>query len=667
MMHLEIDEIIELIRQEKTFEATAADGSFSIKVHRYLPYCCTAIHDGGRMREALKEKCALDGYERWYEEDPFTADFIASMPITLVGHDSRYEYDLNRAPEECIFTEAWGKKVWKKKLTPKEIQLSKQKHANYYRVTHALIAKLEEKFGGCVVYDMHSYNYKRWEREVPVFNIGAERIDQKFMPFVEHWRKELDSIEIPDIQHKAAINDVFYGRGYNLAFITENFKNTLVLATEVKKIFCNELTGESYPKVIQTLQQKLKKAIVNNALYFCNANTSWKHSSPTQLLDQGIDKAILKVDKGIYDLLKNFELLAFVNPTNTENEQKKFFKSKFTENPKFKYRPIHINAFELKQQINALKVGQIADPNIRQMYEQVINAYFDKIDLLSTLGTNKFLYNSLRYFGRPTAMDLRNAEYLLLLPNIASEPTKTPSLGVDAAITRFQEAFDTYGFKGKIEVSKRVISTVMVLNSTKTVLINPNAKFTQKELNYLSEHEIGVHMVTSINATYQKLQLFNVGMPVNTRTQEGLAVLAEYLSGNLSMKRLRKLAMRVIAVDMMCNGASFTEVFQHLTTRYNVDEHETFALVTRIFRGGGFTKDYLYLNGFVRMLRFWEAGNSLEPLLIGKTSINFYNTIDEMIERDMVVKPKHITQSFQKPKAENNHQIYEYILRGLVS
>lgn len=301
------------------------------------------------------------------------------------------------------------------------------------------------------------------------------------------------------------------------------------------------------------------------------------------------------------------------------------------------------------------------------MYEQVINAYFDKIDLLSTLGTSKFLYNSLRYFGRPTALDLRNAEYLMLLPDIASEPKRTPTLGPEAAREKFKEAFDIYGFKGKIEISKRVISTVMVLNSTKAVLINPNAKFTQKELNYLSEHEIGVHMVTTMNASYQKLQLFNLGMPVNTRTQEGLAVLAEYLSGNLSMKRLRKLAMRVIGVDMMCNGASFGEVFNHLAGKYNIDEHEAYGIVARIFRGGGFTKDYLYLNGFVRLLRFWEAGNSLEPLLIGKTSINFYNTIDEMIERDMVVKPKHITQSFLHPKGDQNHAIYDYVLRGLVN
>lgn len=667
MTYLEVDEIIELIRQEKPFQAQVSDGSFSIKIHRYLPYLCTAIHNGSNMRDELKSKCALDEYERWYEEDPFTADFIASMPITLVGNDSRFEYDLNRNPNDCIYTEAWGKKVWKRKLSPKEIQVSKSKHANYYKVTHALVSKLEEKFGGCVVYDIHSYNHRRWDREVPVFNIGTERTDPKFTEVINHWQQELSQIEIPQVKTEAAINDVFFGKGYNLEFITNNFQNTLVLATEVSKIYCHELTGENFPKVIRLLQRKLKNAIAKNAYYFAERSTNWKSDSATGLLTTGIEKNLLKVDRGLYDSLKSFELLAYVNPNNTEAERKRFFKSRFTENPKFKYRNIRINAFDLKQQLSLLRVKEIQDVSIRHMYEQVINSYFDKIDLLSTLGSNKFLYNSLRYFGRPSANDLHNAQYILLLPDIPSEPKRSPVLGTEAAIKTFKEAFDTYGFNGKIEISKRVISQVMVLNSTKTVLLNPGAKFTQKELNYLAEHEIGVHMVTTMNASAQQLQVFNLGLPVNTKTQEGLAVLAEYLSGNLTMKRLRKLALRVIAVDMMCNGADFKECFTHLMDQYNIDEMEAYGIVTRIFRGGGFTKDYLYLSGFVRMLNFWENGNALEPLLVGKTSIQFYNTIAEMIERNMIQEPMHITKSFLQPKNELNHPTYDYILGGLIT
>ncbi|MEZ4936638.1 MAG: N-formylglutamate amidohydrolase [Crocinitomicaceae bacterium] len=177
---MSIKQIVKLIQNQETFEAIAEDGSFQIKVHGYVPYICTAIHDGHKLRSSLKDKILIDEFGRWYEEDPYTGAFITSMPITLIGMDSRYEYDLNRGPETCIYEEAWGNKVWKRTLTAKERQISLQKHANYYKVTHALVAKLEELFDGCVVYDVHSYNWQRWDRKVPLFNIGSEKIDPKF-------------------------------------------------------------------------------------------------------------------------------------------------------------------------------------------------------------------------------------------------------------------------------------------------------------------------------------------------------------------------------------------------------------------------------------------------------------------------------------------------------
>ncbi len=665
MQRLEINEIIRLIESQEIFEAIASDGSFQIKINRYLPYCCTAIHDGNNLRPSLKEKIALDEYNRWYEEDPFTGEFIASMPITLIGKDSRYEYDLNRKPEDCVHEEAWGKKVWKKGITLKEKQISVQKHANYYKVTHALIKKLEELFDGCIVYDFHSYNYQRWNRTVPLFNIGTKKINKKFNPIVKNWQSELSLIKLPNIENSTAINDVFKGMGYNLEYITNNFSKTLVLATEVKKIYCDELTGEDFPKIIKLLQQNLKKAILNTANFFSQNMTNWKHNGVAKLLDTKIDKNILSVDRGLHRLLKNFELLAYVNPINNSAEQKRFIKNKCTEPPKFKYSPIKINAYELKQELSNLRVQDIADITIRHLYESTINCYFDKVDMLSSLGTPKFLYNSLRYFGRPSKKDLQNAQYILHLPPIAGEPNKSPSLGTEEAIQAFKEGLTNYGFESKIELSNKVIAQVMVLNSKKTIQFRPDAKFTRGEINALVAHEIGVHMVTTMNSDHQKLKLFNIGLPLNTMTQEGLAILSEYLSGNLSIKRLKKLAHRVIVVDMMCSGANFMECFNFLVYNHSVNENDAFSLVTRIFRGKGFTKDYLYLSGFVKILRFWESDNSLNPLLVGKTSIDFYNTIDEMIERDMIQKPKYITQSFAKPQTENNSEIYEYIFSGL--
>ncbi len=389
---LDVSTIIERIKDQKHFDAIAEDNSFHIKVNRYVPYCCTAIHDGNNLRKELKGKIQIDEFGRWYEEDPHTGKFISSLPITIIGFDSRFEYDLNRRPEECIYEEAWGQKVWKRPLSSKDRKISLEKHKNFYRVLHALVAKLEELYNGCIVYDMHSYNFKRWERNVPLFNIGTERIDvKKYGGVIENWTSELKSIELGGIENKTAVNDVFYGRGYNLEFITSNFSNTLVLAVEIKKVFSNELTGEDYPKIIRELQQKLKNSIINNAHFFSQKHTNWKWNKSNHLLDRKTDPVILSVDKKLFKLLKGFELLAYVNPSNTIAEQKRFVRNNFNTPPKFKYTPIKINPFELKQELSSIKIQNISDVSIRYLYESVINSYFDKIDMLSSLGTKKFV------------------------------------------------------------------------------------------------------------------------------------------------------------------------------------------------------------------------------------------------------------------------------------
>ena len=270
LKRVDVNEIIKDIENERVFEVETLDGSINIKIASYVPYCCIAIHNGSAMRSDLLKKIALNDYQRWYEEDPFTGDFVKSLPITITCNDSRFEYDLNRNPEQCIYDEAWGKKVWNKKLTAQETKQSKLKHANFYKIINALLVKLEGMFDGCVVYDIHSYNYRRWEREVPLFNLGTENIDKaKYSDVVQNWLQVLGQISLPECANVTSENDVFYGRGYCSEYIKSNFTKTLVLPTEIKKIYCDELNGDPYPKILRLLQLGFKQTILENANYFC--------------------------------------------------------------------------------------------------------------------------------------------------------------------------------------------------------------------------------------------------------------------------------------------------------------------------------------------------------------------------------------------------------------
>ncbi|TVZ51109.1 N-formylglutamate amidohydrolase [Dokdonia sp. Hel_I_53] len=272
MFKLTIAEMIAKIGKEEPFEAVAHDYSFTLKIEEYTHFLCAAVHDGHQFRKELWDNCLHTAYDRWYEEDPCTGQMIQTMPMVLVGCDSRFEYDLNRAPDVAIYEDAWGKKLWKNPLSSEEKERSLSKHREFYYVVEALLSKMEEKFGAAIVFDMHSYNWKRWDRPVPVINLGTENIDNdRFSAFAKAWRDSLASIELPnDIQTTADINDTFQGNGYFLKFITEHFKQTLVLATEFSKIYCDELTQIVYPEIVAAIEEQLKVKLRNQATLFYN-------------------------------------------------------------------------------------------------------------------------------------------------------------------------------------------------------------------------------------------------------------------------------------------------------------------------------------------------------------------------------------------------------------
>ncbi len=270
MIKLSIDQIIAKIKKEETFHAVSSDYSFTIKIDEYVHYACGAVHDGHQFRKELWEHCVHTEYERWYEEDPATKEMVQTHPIVIAGMDSRFEYDLNRAPESAVYDDAWGKKLWNVALHREMKEKSLSKHYNFYKVVHALISKLEEKFGVCIVYDMHSYNWQRWDREVPTWNLGTKNVDnERFGDFIESWRGVLEKMPLPNgIPSTSKINDTFQGNGYFLKFITQNFKNTLVLATEIAKVYCHELDQIMYPEVVNAVEVYLKDELKKHADHF---------------------------------------------------------------------------------------------------------------------------------------------------------------------------------------------------------------------------------------------------------------------------------------------------------------------------------------------------------------------------------------------------------------
>ena len=269
MLKLTEQECIEKIESGECFHADI-EGGFQLKIEKYSFYVCTAIHDGHNLREDLQNNCLLDESERLYEEDPFTGALIEGLPITLAGLDSRYEYDLNRGEETCVYETAWGKEVWKQPLTESQKNESLEKHRRFNRVAVVLAKKLQAIHGSCLFYDMHSYNYvRREESDTPAFNIGTEQLDkQRWGDVINHWNKRLNTIEMPDTAMRSALNEVFYGRGNLATVMKPRADNVLVLPTELKKTFMDELTGELDDSFFAELKKRFCRELLDNTLYF---------------------------------------------------------------------------------------------------------------------------------------------------------------------------------------------------------------------------------------------------------------------------------------------------------------------------------------------------------------------------------------------------------------
>ncbi len=263
MSTLSEEATINKIKQRETFTATIDGGGFTLKIEKYEPALCAAIHNGGNLRTELVDNCLLSQDERYYEEDPYTGTFIEQQAITLIASDSRYEYDLNRNTDESVYKTAWGKEVWKEPLSEEAIATSKAKHAQFYRIVSAIVEALAEDFGQCIVYDNHSYNYRRHERtDLPVLNLGTTSVkSDSWRPIIDSWLDALKSMKVEGVEITAAENDIFYGKGYLAGHCHGLYDNVLVLATEFKKVFMNELTGEADPTILASMQEVYNKTV----------------------------------------------------------------------------------------------------------------------------------------------------------------------------------------------------------------------------------------------------------------------------------------------------------------------------------------------------------------------------------------------------------------------
>lgn len=372
-----------------------------------------------------------------------------------------------------------------------------------------------------------------------------------------------------------------------------------------------------------------------------------------------ITESLRKLDNELYELVKGINILDSVSPVNYRLEKTEFFESNFSRSPEFAYSTEKVDSFCLKRSLFNLPVDTLAEAELSQLYSDVIESHVDKIDQYKSIGTPDFLYESFRYYGEPSEKDIRNANFILHLPD--SEPNSDAILCADEIVARLEKFARAEGYQYQIKLDDSMIANALV--SGTTVKVNSTAQASETEVDALAHHELGVHLVTTLNARNQPLKILSMGCPVNTMTQEGLAILSEYLAGCMTLPRLKVLALRVLAVDSMVEENDFKKTFLFLKEQHNVADDQAFTITARVYRGGGFTKDYLYLQGLHQMLNAYESRPDFNNLLSGKVSIEHLSVITRLIDKGYLLKPELISPAIAHP--QDNDAIQKFITHAI--
>ncbi len=373
---------------------------------------------------------------------------------------------------------------------------------------------------------------------------------------------------------------------------------------------------------------------------------------------------LFEIDANLDRLIKKIELLSYINPLNIETEKHKFYTSKYTQNPQFKYPKLKFKPYKLHRLFFSQRLERIEDEEIRQLYQDIIYYYSGMIECIETIGQGKkFYFNCLRSYGTPTERDVENAKFILHFKDEPEDENMQKKFTPEEAKDYFEKFAERYQFQLNAKFGTHLAAEAMVNNSIQTLLIKKNILFSENQLKTLANHEIGVHLVTTYNGLLQPLKIFSNGFPKYVETQEGLSVFSEYMSGAITLKRLKELAYRVLAADSLIKGYNFCDTFDLIHNQYKLNRDEAFTITLRVHRGGGFTKDYLYLTGLKKVYNLFANKEDVNITLMGKVNAEYIPIIKKLQQLGLTQENKYITDSFSKNN--NQNKTIDFILKNL--
>jgi uncharacterized protein (TIGR02421 family) len=419
--------------------------------------------------------------------------------------------------------------------------------------------------------------------------------------------------------------------------------NCFFVGVKVRPIYRDSTTHELYPVELRAIRRNVNNAFKQAFFAFTRQRTALRLAHYQALGGRSVVKAVLDIDRQLADIARSFDLLLQATPVNAESAWREFRRAKCDKSPVFYYRPLAIDPTLLKRQLYVIPVERIDDPTLSYLFRQKQDELDRQITLLSDVDTPRFLPESLQLYGGVSDTLLAEARQLLdRVPTQGREESSDDQLSATEFAKRAQQELGYYqqqcaDFAGTAAVREDMYAGMMV--SGNQLLIGGKTRVPKNRVEALLQHEIGTHLVTRYNGHVQPFQQLEVGLAGYDGLQEGLAVLAEYLVGGLSKFRTRVLAARVVAAHQLLDGASFIDTFRTLDRNYGFSQRTAYTIAMRIFRGGGLTKDAVYLRGLLQILKYLSGGGELEPLYVGKIASAHLPLVAELSLRQIIKPP----------------------------
>lgn len=340
----------------------------------------------------------------------------------------------------------------------------------------------------------------------------------------------------------------------------------------------------------------------------------------TQKKSSAIPKKLFLADE-LMDLVASDIDMTLINPTNADT-----IKDEYNgDEPTFLYNKPP-NYIVIRKELKKLTFPKSP---AGQLLEKKRDYLLTKTSLIRAIGTKQFTKYSKRLYPTPRKKLLRAAHEILALP----DERKPEKMDIRDAVVDLKQCIDDLGIAWSVE-RVNMVASACVVPSKRAVYIKDKKEFSKQFIDRLKVHEIGTHAVRAENGRLQPYKIFIHGTAGYLATEEGLAAYNEEQAGLLSRTVLKTYAGRVLAVSL-AQKKSFTQVVEALQEHFSQKKALTIAL--RVKRGvghgsqlGGYTKDSVYLQGYLALKEFEKKKEDFSPLYYGKVGLDDLAFVKQM-------------------------------------